>query len=148
MADQFSTITIKTPSVHLKVKSSICTSPLYRKEAWLRQKYLAEKLSARQIGALIGCSHDAVNRALKKFGMIREPSKHGRLGYEVMRDFRGRTYEKARLKTVKWMMDLRNKGLSYHEIAKRLNTKRTPTPSRNGHWHGASVLKSLQILYS
>jgi len=138
------TIIPRTSSVYFKIKSSICTSPLYRKEAWLRQKYLVEKLSARQIGVLIGCSHNAVNRALKKFGMIREPSKHGRLGYEVGWSRDGRFYEKSRMKTVKWMTDLRDKGVSYREIASRLEKKGIPTPSGKTKWYACTVRSILK----
>lgn len=76
--------------------------------------------------------------------MIREPSKHGRLGYEVGWSRDGRVYEKSRMKTVKWIIVLRSKGTSYREIAKRLEKKGVPTPSGKTKWYACTVRSILE----
>lgn len=99
-------------SLELKIKAGICTSPLYRNEAWLKQKYLVENLPARQIAVLIRCSHHAVNSALKRFGMKRDIAVRGRLGFEVRWGPHGRIVP-ARLKAVvRWMTKLPRAGLN------------------------------------
>lgn len=126
-------------SLELKMISSICTSPLYRKEAWLKQKYLVEKLPARQIAVLIGCSHHAVNSALKRFGIIRDIAVRGRLGFEVRWGPHGRIVP-ARLKAlVRWMTKLRKDGSSYREIARRLEAKGVEAPSGRVKWYACTV---------
>jgi len=42
---------------------------LYKSEAWLRRKYLHERLSETEIAALAGTSQVTINTWLKKFGL-------------------------------------------------------------------------------
>jgi len=44
-------------------------SPIYRDAGWLRQKYLGEGLSTRQIGRLVGVDKSVINKWLKKSGI-------------------------------------------------------------------------------
>lgn len=126
-------------SLNLKLISNICTTPLYRKEGFLRQKYEVEKLTARQIAVLTGHSHHAVNSALKRFGMKRDMAIRGRLGFEVRWGPSGRIIP-ARLKAlVGWMTKLRNDGLSYREIASRLEKKGIQAPSGRVKWYAGTV---------
>ena len=137
--DRFSPKVNTASSINLKIISDICTSPLYRKEEWLRQKYLVEKLPARQIAALIGCSHHAVNSALKRFGMKRDITARRRLGFEVRWGPNGRITP-ARLKAiVRWMTKLRSDDASYHDIAKRLEAKCVEAPSGRVKWYACTV---------
>lgn len=128
----------------LIVKSSICTSPLYRKEEFLKKKDVEERLSARQIAFLIGCSHHAVNQALKRFGLAREISSRGRLGFEVGRSPRGRIYDKQMQRLVALMIRLRDNGTSYREIARRLELKGIKAPSGNVKWYGGTIRSILK----
>ncbi len=127
------------PRLDLKVKTSICTSPLYRKKWWLEQKYMVEKLSAREISVLVGHSHHAVNQALKRFGLLREPSQTGRLGLEVRSEPKCRIVPARTKALIKWMIRLRGKGISYREIAHRLETKGIKSPSGNSKWYACTV---------
>lgn len=119
--------------------SSICTSPLYRKEDWLKQKYLVEKMSARQIAVLIGCSHHSVNSALKRFGIKRDLANRGRLGFEVRWGPKGRIVPRRLKALVRWMTKLRNEGLSFREIASRLEKRGVKAPSGQAKWYGYTV---------
>lgn len=49
MVDRSAHKTNTTSSLDLKMISSICTSPLYRKEHFIRQKYLVENMSAGKL---------------------------------------------------------------------------------------------------
>lgn len=139
MVDQFSPKTNTASSIDLKLISSVCTSPLYRKEDWLKHKYLVENLSARQIAVLIGCSHHSVNCALKRFGMRRDIAIRGRLGFEVRWGPKGRIVPR-RLKTlVRWMLSCRRNGLSYREIARRLESRGVKAPSGKPKWYEGTI---------
>lgn len=139
MVDQFSPKTNTTSSINLKLISTICTSPLYRKEVWLRSKYEAEKMSARQIAVLIGCSHHSVNSALKQFGMKRDTPIRGRLGFEVRWGPNGRIVPRKLKTLIQWITKLRDKGLSYREIASRLERKGVDAPSGRVKWYACTV---------
>lgn len=137
--DQFSPKTNTASSINLKLISSICTSPLYRKEEWLRQKYQSEKMSARRIAVLIGCSHHSVNCALKRFGMKRDVAIRGRLGFEVRWGPKGRIVPRRLKALVLWMTKLRSEGRSYREIACRLEKRGVKAPSGQVKWYGCTV---------
>ncbi len=109
------------------------------KNAWLKQKYLLEKLPARQIAVLIGCSHHAVNSALKRFRMKQGIAVRGRLGFEVRWGPHGRIVP-ARLKgLIRWMTKLRHNGSGYREIARRLEVKGVGAPSGQVKWYACTV---------
>jgi recombinase len=139
MVDQLSPKTNTASSINLKLISSICTSPLYRKEEWLKQKYQVEKLSARQIAVLIGCSHHSVNCALKRFSMKRDIAIRGRLAFEVRWGPKGRIIPRRLKALVSWMAKLRTQGLSYREIARRLEGRGVKAPSGQVKWYGCTV---------
>jgi hypothetical protein len=126
-------------SLDLKMISSVCTTPLYRKERWLKQKYEVEKLPARQIAVLIGRSHNAVNSALKRFGMVRERAARGRFGFEVRWGPSGRIVPRNLKLIVGRMKRLREQGLSYREIAQSLESKGIKAPSGKVKWYGCTV---------
>jgi len=46
-----------------------CVSMNYRNEAWLRQKYLTEKLPQEVIGKFCGVDHMTIMNWMKKFGI-------------------------------------------------------------------------------
>lgn len=139
VVDQFSPKTNTASSINLKLISSVCTSPLYRKEEWLRQKYQTEKMSARQIAVLIGCSHHSVNCALKRFGMKRDISTRGRLGFEVQWRSNGRIAPRKLKSLVRWMTKLRSDGSSYREIASKLEKRGIEAPSGRLKWYACTV---------
>jgi transcriptional regulator len=43
------------------------------------------------------------------------------------------------------IVDMRNKGASYHEIARELNAQEIPT-ALGGKWHGSTIHKTLNHL--
>ncbi|MBN8538421.1 MAG: hypothetical protein J0M15_15315 [Deltaproteobacteria bacterium] len=67
--------------MHLRIESSISTTPLFRNKAFLNQKYAIEGLTARQIAVLIGSSHSTINNALVRFEILRTARVSGREVY-------------------------------------------------------------------
>jgi hypothetical protein len=51
-----------------------CKQGLFTNEAWLRRKYLSEKLSSYQIANLCGVSPPTILKHLRSFGIPRRPS--------------------------------------------------------------------------
>lgn len=45
---------------------------LYASEAWLRRKYLVEKLTETEIAELAGTTQVTINTYLKKFGLKKD----------------------------------------------------------------------------
>lgn len=72
---------LKARGIHVRdyseSQTSESVSAYLKDEKWLRQKYLEENLSTRQIAEIIGCNSSSVVRRLNSFG-IREQSHRGR----------------------------------------------------------------------
>jgi Recombinase len=47
----------------------------------------------------------------------------------------------AQQRLIAQVEELRKQGLSFRDIARRLNAENTPTPSGKGQWHGANVAR-------
>ena len=126
------------------MKSSVCTTPLYKNEDFLRQKYEVEKLSARQIAVLISCSHDAINRALSTFGIRKRKIKSGYAPYGHKLHKNKVVPHVRQQKIIKQMQRLRKKGWSYKKIADRLNDCGVKTPTGKDKWYGCGVRRILK----
>ena len=50
-------------------------------EAWLRARYVDDRMSAPQIAALVGCSHPTIFHALRKFGIPSRTLSESRSGH-------------------------------------------------------------------
>lgn len=48
---------------------------LYESQAWLTKRYLVEKKTILEMAKEAGCSHMTIQRALEKYGMIRNQRK-------------------------------------------------------------------------
>ena len=130
-------------SPKIEVFSVICTTPLYKNEDFLRQKYEVEGLSARQIAVLISCSHDTVNRALEKFGIIKTLSKTGRVpyGWKIVKGKRVPHVHQQH--TIKKIKRLQSQGWSHNKIADYLNKLLIP-PANGSIWHPGTVSRTLK----
>lgn len=53
---------------------------------WLEKRYLEERLSAREISGLVGCSSSSVDNALKRLGIVARNHSEARIQYAVLYD--------------------------------------------------------------
>jgi transposase-like protein len=51
---------------------------LYENQVWLHKRYIIEKKTIVEMAQEAGCSHMTVQRALEKYGMIRNQRKWSR----------------------------------------------------------------------
>ncbi len=131
-------------SLNLRLYSSICTLPLFRNKAFLTQKYHVEKLSARQIAVLIGCSHSTINDALENFGLTKQTHKGGWVPYGTKLLKTGRVSHVRQQKVIEWMLKKKRSGWSSAKIAASLNEHKVPSPAGTGTWYPASVGKIIK----
>ncbi len=64
-------------SMHLRIESTVSTTPLFRSKSFLNHKYTVEGFSARQIAVLIGCGHSTINSALVRHDIIKKRASIG-----------------------------------------------------------------------
>jgi len=138
------------PPAQPKIIAEFNIIPLFRNESFLRQKYLEEGLSTRQIAALIFSSRSTVSAALKRYAIpLRDADqtqwyRRGQVGYG-RRIVNGRVVAHQReLETVERMAALRDQGFSYWKVADILNSMGVPTKSRRAKWQAATVMKILK----
>ena len=131
-------------SVSLRINSSICTLPLFRNEAFLKQKYHGEKMSARRIAVLIGCSHSTINDALDKFGLAKQLRLGGWVPYGTKLTKSGRIEHVRQQKIINGMRKRKRDGWSNAKIAADLNSRGIASPAGKGTWYAATVGKILR----
>jgi hypothetical protein len=142
MLAHFSSMTVQTSSMNLRVYSQILTTHLVNNEVFLKQKYLEERMSARRIAKLLGCSHDTVNASIRRLGIHKNNSKGGQIpyGYKVVRH---RVVEcKHQQKNIQQMLAKSKQGWSCPKIANWLNRYKTPNP-KGKRWYAATVRRIL-----
>ncbi|MEK6706621.1 MAG: recombinase family protein [Bdellovibrionota bacterium] len=127
------------PSNEFTIESAICTTPLYSNSEFLKQKYEAEKLSARQIAILIGSSHSTINDALIRFGIMKSMrvSGHVPYGFKLVNGQRVRHVREQ--KTIQRIVGKKRRGWSNARIAEWLNKRKIPTPQGARQWYPATV---------
>lgn len=123
--------------------SSICTTPPFRSESFLRRKYEVEGLSARQIAFLIGCAHSVINRALITYGIKKTQQRSGWVEYGWKFKLGKRVPHVRQRTVIQQMQRWKSRGWTYQRIAQRLNDRKIPAPA-GGNWHGSAVGKILK----
>jgi hypothetical protein len=137
--DQRSSKTNLTSSANVSINSTVCTTPLSGNKAFLEQKYVVEKLSARQIGVLAGCAHSTINDALDRFGISKRKRPGGHIPYGWKMKF-GRIVKHTReQKTIDQIIRRNNKGWSNEGIAKWLSARGIKSPSGGASWSAATI---------
>jgi transposase-like protein len=48
---------------------------LYKSQAWLYKRYVVEKKNIKEMALEAGCSHMTIQRALEKYGLIKNQRK-------------------------------------------------------------------------
>ena len=126
--------------------------PWYQSASFLRQKYVVDGLSARQIAELITSSKSTVISRLKQFRipLRSQEQSHSLNPGQVafgQRLLNGKVVpNKVELEIIKKMTALKSQGLSYWKIAEMLNLWGIPTKNRNSKWHPTTVMKILKAL--
>ncbi|PIS11285.1 MAG: hypothetical protein COT73_04745 [Bdellovibrio sp. CG10_big_fil_rev_8_21_14_0_10_47_8] len=124
--------------------------PWYQDRAFLHQKYIAERMSSRQIAKLIGSSRSTVITHLKTHGirLRRQEESHAmnpgqvRYGSKLLH---GQLVEnKGETQIIQKMVSLRKQGFSYWKIAAVLSSMAIPTKSKTAKWQAATVMKILK----
>ncbi len=145
MVDLPSCETNSASSINIKLKSAICTNPLYNNEAFLKQKYVVDKTSARQISVLIGCAHSTVLDALRRFGITEfDASIGGHIPYGFKLKLGRRVLHKREQKIISQIHHWKNRGWSNERIAQRLTARKIPPPGLGIKWYGGTVRKILK----
>ena len=121
---------------------------LLRSRSFLREKYIRQHLSARQIAQEVGTSHSTVLSALSAAGLNGEDRKNGHntlkgqipFGYVVADRHLVKDPEEQAV--IRLARQLRASGLSLRKIAEELNRRLVPTKN-NGIWQANTVKKIL-----
>ncbi len=123
-------------------------TPLYQNRDFLLEKYVANGLSAEEIGLEIVSATSTVLKQLKLLGIpIRgsgkntRPKRHLAYGQKIV----GRKVEvcKSEIAAIEKMERLRKQGFSYWKIADILNSMGVPTKTRKEPWKARSVQQIL-----
>jgi hypothetical protein len=121
--------------------------PRFKDKAFLQQKYLVEKLSMAQIAALCFSSRPTISRHLKRYGIsVRKGDQRlllnkGQLALGEKR-WKGAIHaNQEELKVVRKIMQLREQGYSYRQIAAWLDGRGIRTKNRRSQWKAATVMK-------
>jgi hypothetical protein len=123
-------------------------TPDYKNHDFLRQKYVEERLSIKQISRLTASSKDSVRKGLQAAGISLRPHGHHhghpsqpRFGKRICK---GREVQhKAEQKVVTVVQNLRNQQMTYRQIAQTLSQLGIPTKCRGRGWHPEMVRRVL-----
>lgn len=122
-------------------------TPAYLDPSFLRQKYVEERLSCKEIARLTFSARTTVLKHLKLAGIpVRGAGQNTRRwnqAYGVRLVKRRETFFKAEQENIEKMGALRDQGLSYWKIADVLNAMRVPTKTAKGPWQARTVQRIL-----
>jgi len=117
-----------------------------KNDAALREKYLDQGFSAAQIARELGVARSTVAERLNRLGIARPPTRPGYLLAQTpfgWRASRGQLVTNSlEQKLLLQMRDWREKGLSLHKIAARLNVSGARTKN-GGTWQAKTVSRIL-----
>jgi hypothetical protein len=142
--EHLSASTAVRSSPKFTVISRVCTTPLFRSETFLRQKYEHERLSARQISFLIGCSHSIINKALTDFKIKKRAQQSGWIEYGWQLKLGKRTKFHREQVVIRLMQKWRKEGSTLNNIAQRLNDLNISSPKGSGKWHSTTIGRILK----
>ena len=131
------------------MKSTISITSLPIPESVLKQKYLKNYLSIREIAKEFSCSKTKIRSLLLKYKIpLREPSKcHHKYNSCTYgkKKVNGQTLDhKRELKTIKIIKELYVKGINPNTIAKVLSTMKIPTKQHKKDWHHQTIINLLK----
>ena len=121
---------------------------LYKDQDFLHQKYVIERLSTKEISALIFSSRTAVSKYLKLYGIPIRPhdvtnKSRSQLRYGEAWKKRAVVTHQRELENIEKMRKLRDQGFSFWKIADVFNSLGIQTKTSRGKWHARSIQKVL-----
>ena len=135
------------PQFSMKSTVSIALMPIPK--SVLKQKYLKNYLSIREIAKEFLCSKTKIRDLLLKYKIpLRGPSRcHQRYDSRTYgkKKMNGKTTDhKRELKTIETIKKLYIKGINPNTIAKVLSTMKIPTKQRKEDWHHHTIITLLK----
>lgn len=128
------------PPLQVTKTIQISKPKLHQDRDFLHQKYVVERLSTKEISALIFSSRTTVANALKRFGIAIRPNdvankNRSQLRYGEAWRKRHVVIHYRELGNIKKMQALRDQDFSYWKIADVFNSMKVPTKTGRGRWH-------------
>ncbi len=133
------------PQFLVKLNIYVASPPIT--ESVLRQKYLEDRLSTREIASEFSCSKTHIRDLLLKHEIpLRQPHRRYNIWYTYgKRRVGGRSIEhKAELRTIATIKQMYSEGVSTSAIARFLNTMKIPTKQQGKGWQQNTVAKILK----
>ncbi len=124
---------------YFSLYSSICKPKVLIDDDYVHQKYVVEGLNMSQIAREINTSRQAIRERLLKMGVTlrskidqKHNQKHNKYGYKRVK---GQTIgHKSELRAASIILEMRQKGLSFQDIANILHEIKIPTKKKGKRW--------------
>ena len=131
------------------MKSTISINSLSISEDVLKQRYLKNHLSTREIAKEFSCSKTKIRSLLLKYKIpLRKPSRcHHKYNSHAYgkKKVSGKIIDhKRELKVIEIIKKLYVKGINPNSIAKVLSTMKIPTKQRKKDWHHRTIINLLK----
>ena len=139
------TESVLIPQFLIKLSIYVASPPI--PEGVLRQKYLTDCLSMRQIASEFACSKTHIRDLLLKYKIpIRVSHKYDNMWYAYgKRKVRGKVIDhKAELRTIATIKKMYAEGMSASAIARCLDTMKIPTKQQGRGWHHHTIAQILK----
>jgi len=132
---------------HISIRSTACITSRQIPESVLRQKYLVDQLSMRDIARELACSKTHIRDLLLKYNIpLRQPNRRYNKWHAYgKRRVSGKTIDhKGELRTIATIKQMYREGIGTNAIARFLNTMKIPTKQQGKGWHQNTVAKILK----
>ena len=134
-------------NLQFSMVSSCSTTSLFIPENVLKQKYLEDRLSIRDIAHAFACSKTHVRDLLLKHNIpLRQPHKRYNRWYTYgKRRIGSNTIDhKGELRTIATIKQMYGEGMNTSAITRCLNAMKLPTKQQGKGWHQNTVAKILK----
>ena len=127
----------------LLMRSKTCDTSPRIPEALIKQKYLDDLLSTREIAKEFSCSKTRIRSLLLRYGMpLREPNKYHKDHWRIYgkRRASGKAVDhKGQLRAIATIKQMYSEGVSITAIARYLDTMKIPTKRQGKGWDHSTV---------
>lgn len=115
-------------------------------ESFLKEKYLKEGLSSKEIAKLAFSSRATVTNYLNKYGIpLKKVTRRTNGGHRFgFKRYGGRSVESKKEQEILNLIKLWNSGYSYQKIADLLNDKKIQTKYKIGPWY-SKVIRQMYL---
>ena len=136
---------VLTPQLSIKLEAYTTSRPI--PEGVLRQKYLADSLSIRDIAREFACSKTHIRDLLLKYSIpLRQAHKRYNKWYAYgKRRVNGKTIDhQGEQRTIATIKQMYGEGMNTSAIARCLNAMKLPTKQQGRGWHQNTVATILK----